>query len=174
MRVKHKDTKKEDLNMSMSLSHWQKEYYPNKKYLNYEFYDVPDIYDLFEINPKNGNLTYITSDFANSIFQKVRKNPIKFVSKEHDSKYLDEYLMLRNLNTQLSFKVFLNWIINLPTRIPTIKQVREIIINSTTSKLLGNLLFWIFVTVVGGILVLIIWTLYNKVLIGLWSKIFNP
>ena len=29
MRVKHKDSRKKDLNMSMSLSHWQKEYYPH-------------------------------------------------------------------------------------------------------------------------------------------------
>jgi hypothetical protein len=93
MRVKHKDAKKEHSSMSMSLSHWQKKYYPNKKYLNYEFYDVPDIFDLFEINETNGNLTYIISDFSNVIFPKVRENPTKFVYKEHDPKYLDEYLM---------------------------------------------------------------------------------
>lgn len=98
MKVKHKDSKKEYLNMSMSLSHWQKEYYPNKKYLNYKFYDVPDIYDLFEIDQKNGNLTYVTSDFSNSIFPKVRDNPTKFIYKEHDTKYLDEYLMPRKID----------------------------------------------------------------------------
>jgi|TARA_B110000240_G_C13302097_1_gene368932 hypothetical protein len=93
MKVKHKDTKKEHLNMSMTLSNWQKEYYPNKKYLNYEFYDVPDIFDLYEIDETNGKLTYITSDFAHVIFPKVRENSQKFVYKKHDPKYLDEYLM---------------------------------------------------------------------------------
>ncbi|MBK5191844.1 MAG: hypothetical protein JJE07_01305 [Flavobacteriaceae bacterium] len=98
MRVKHKDTKKEHLNMSMALSHWQKEYFPNKKYLNYEFYDVPDIFDLYEIDKTNGNLTYVTSDFASHIFPKVRENPKRLVYKEHDPKYLDEYLMPKKLD----------------------------------------------------------------------------
>lgn len=104
MKVKHKDSKKEHLKMSMALSHWQKEYYPNKKYLNYEFYDVPDIFDLYEINEINGNLTYVTSDFSGQIFPKVRANPKKFVYKEHDSKYLDKYLMPKNIDYKgLSF-----------------------------------------------------------------------
>lgn len=93
MRVKHKNSEKNNSNPSMSLSHWQKEYYPNKKYLNYEFYDVPDIFDLYKIDQTNGNLTYVMSDFAHSIFPKVRENPKEFVYKEHDPKYLDEYLM---------------------------------------------------------------------------------
>lgn len=64
MRVKHKNSEKNNSNTSMALSHWQKEYYPNKKYLNYEFYDVPDIFDLYEIDGTNGNLSYVTSEFA--------------------------------------------------------------------------------------------------------------
>ena len=88
MRVKHKNAEKNNSNPSMSLSHWQKEYYPNKKYLNYEFYDVKEIYDLYSIDQTNGNLTYITSDFAHA----------KFVYKEHDPKYLDEYLMPKKVD----------------------------------------------------------------------------
>tara|TARA_R110002096_G_scaffold387642_1_gene581850 strand:+ start:377 stop:847 length:471 start_codon:yes stop_codon:yes gene_type:complete len=98
MRVKHKNAEKNNSNPSMSLSHWQKEYYPNKKYLNYEFYDVKEIYDLYSIDQTNGNLTYITSDFAHAIFPKVRENPSKFVYKEHDPKYLDEYLMPKKVD----------------------------------------------------------------------------
>ena len=104
MRVKHKNAEKNNSNPSMALSHWQKEYYPNKKYLNYEFYDVPDIFDLYEIDQTNGKLTYMTSDFAHAIFPKVRENPKKFVYKEHDPKYLDEYLMPRKIDySGLSF-----------------------------------------------------------------------
>ena len=104
MRVKHKNAEKNNSNPSMALSHSQKEYYPNKKYLNYEFYDVPDIFDLYEIDQTNGKLTYMTSDFAHAIFPKVRENPKKFVYKEHDPKYLDEYLMPRKIDySGLSF-----------------------------------------------------------------------
>jgi len=98
MRVKHKDGQKSNSDPSMSLSYWQKEYYPNKKYLNYEFYDVKEIYDLYSIDQTNGNLTYVTSDFAHAIFPKVRENPTKFVYKEHDPKYLDEYLMPKRVD----------------------------------------------------------------------------
>lgn len=102
MRVKHKDAEKNNSNPSMSLSHWQKEYFPNKKYLNYEFYDVKEIYDLYSIDQTNGNLTYITSDFAYAIFPKVRENPNEFVYKEHDPKYLDEYLMPKRIDLENS------------------------------------------------------------------------
>jgi hypothetical protein len=98
MRVKHKDGQKSNSDPSMSLSHWQKHYYPNKKYLNYEFYDVKEIYDLYSIDQTNGNLTYVMSDFAHAIFPKVRENPTKFVYKEHDQKYLDEYLMPKRVD----------------------------------------------------------------------------
>ncbi|WP_299124526.1 nucleotide-binding protein [uncultured Tenacibaculum sp.] len=100
MRVKHKDGEKNNSNPSMTLSHWQKEYYPNKKYLNYEFYDVEEIYDLYSIDQSNGNLTYIMSDFAHTIFPKVRKNPSEFVYKEHDPKYLDKYLMPKRMDSE--------------------------------------------------------------------------
>ena len=104
MKVKHKDDKKGLGWTSMALSHWYKHYYPNKKYLNYEFYDVPEIFDLYEVDELTGNLTYIRSDFASQIFPKVRENPKKFVYKEHDPKYLDEYLMPRKIDySGLSF-----------------------------------------------------------------------
>jgi hypothetical protein len=104
MRVKHKDAVKNNSNISMPLSNWQKEYYPNRKYLNYDFYDVPDIFDLYKIDQTNGNLTYVMSDFAHSIFPKVRENPKEFVYRQHDPKYLDEYLMPRNISySGLSF-----------------------------------------------------------------------
>jgi hypothetical protein len=104
MRVKHKNAEKNNSNPSMALCAWYKDYYPNKKYLNYEFYEVLDIFDLYEIDQTNGNLTYVMSDFASLIFPKVRENPKKFVYKEHDPKYLDEYLMPRNISySGLSF-----------------------------------------------------------------------
>jgi len=155
MRVKHKDTKKEHLKMSMALSHWQKEYYPNKKYLNYEFYDVPDIFDLYEIDETNGKLTYVTSDFAHVIFPKVRENSQKFVYKEHDPKYLDEYLMPRNISySGLSFFGRIKKIWN---SIPKLKMIYESIINSTISKVTSNIVTGVII----GILILIIWALFG-------------
>ena len=104
MRIKHKDSKKEHIRTSIPLFTWHKEYYANKKYLNYEFYDVPEIFDLYEINEKNGETNYLMSDFANVIFPKVKENPKKFVYKTHDPKYLDEYLMPRKIDySNLSF-----------------------------------------------------------------------
>lgn len=98
MKVIHKNADKGNGYTSMTLSHWHKHYYPNKKYMNYKFYDVPEIYDLYEIDETTGNITYLRSDFASQIFPKVRKNPKKFVYKEHDTKYLDEYLMPRKID----------------------------------------------------------------------------
>lgn len=164
MRVKHKNSEKNNSNPSMSLSHWQKEYYPNKKYLNYEFYDVKEIYDLYSIDQTNGNLTYVTSDFAHAIFPKVRGNPTKFVYKEHDPKYLDEYLMPRNTNySDLSsfgrFKKILN-------NIPRLKTIYESITNSTISKLTSNIITGVII----GVLILIIWALYGTQIIDFLKR----
>ena len=164
MRVRHKNAEQNNSNISMALSHWQKEYYPNKKYLNYEFYDVKEIYDLYSIDQTNGNMTYITSDFAHAIFPKVRENPIKFVYKEHDSKYLDEYLMPRNIyHSGLSFfgRIKKVW-----KSIPKPKMIYERITNSTISKFTSN----IIKTVIGGLLILIIWTVYKTQMIELWNS----
>uniref|UniRef100_UPI0040472969 hypothetical protein n=1 Tax=Polaribacter sp. TaxID=1920175 RepID=UPI0040472969 len=155
MRVKHKNAEKNNSNPSMSLSHWQKEYYQNKKYLNYEFYDVKEIYDLYSIDQTNGNLTYVTSDFAHAIFPKVRENPTKFVYKEHDPKYLDEHLMPRNISySGLSFFERVRKIWN---NIPKLKTIYESIINSTISKVTSNIVTGVII----GILILIIWALFG-------------
>ncbi len=93
MKIKHKDVKEEHQEISISLSQWHKEYFPKKKYLNYEFYDVPEIFDLYEIDDTTGALTYIRSDFASQIFPRVRENPNKFIYKQHNPEYLNKYLM---------------------------------------------------------------------------------
>ena len=127
MRVKHKDARKEDLNMSMSLSHWQKEYLPNNKYLNYEFYDVPDIFDLFEIDERTGNTTYVKSGFNAEIIPFVRQNSKKYVFKPHDPKYLDEHLMPKKV-------IEPNYLQKGWYNLPSLKTSIEGIINSTISK----------------------------------------
>ena len=143
----------------MALCAWYKDYYPNKKYLNYEFYDVPDIFDLYEIDKTNGNLTYVTSDFASLIFPKVRENPTKFVYKKHDPKYLDEYLMPRNIsNSGLSFFERVKKILN---SIPKLKTIYESIINSPISKVTSNIITGVII----GILILIIWGLFGTQII---------
>lgn len=63
----------------MALFHWQKEYYPNKKYVNCKFYDVIVIVNLYESDKTNGTLTNLTSDFAIQIFPEIFENPTKFV-----------------------------------------------------------------------------------------------
>lgn len=148
----------------MSLSHWQKEYYPNKKYLNYEFYDVPDIFDLYKIDQTNGNLTYVTSEFAHAIFPKVRENPKEFVYKEHDQKYLDEYLMPRKID--YSGMSFFDRFKNILNNIPKLKTIYESIINSTISKVTSNIITGVII----GVLILIIWALYGTQIIDFLKK----
>jgi hypothetical protein len=167
MRVKHKNAEKNNSNTSMALSHWYKHYYPNKKYLNYEFYDVPEIYDLYEIDERTGNLTYLKSEFSAHVKQKIRSNPQKFVYKEHDQKYLDEYLMPRNISYYgLSFFGRVKKIWN---SIPKLKMIYERITNSTISKFTSN----IITTVIGGLLILIIWAVYKTQLIEFWNSYFG-
>lgn len=164
MRVKHKNAEKNNSNPSMALSHWQEEYYPNKKYLNYEFYDVKEIYDLYSIDQTNGKLTYLTSDFAHAIFPKVRENPTKFVYKEHDSKYLDEYLM--PIIISYSGLSFFDRVKKMWNNIPKPKTIYESIINSKISRVTSN----IITTVFGGLLILIIWAVYKTQLIEIWNS----
>ena len=167
MRVKHKNAEKNYSNPSMALCLWQKEYYPNQKYLNYEFYDVPDIFDLYEVDQTNGKLTYITSDFEYIVSSKTRKEPQKFVYKKHDQKYLDEYLMPKNISYyELSFFERLKKILN---NIPKLKTIYERITNSTISKFTSN----IIKTVIAGLLILIIWAVYKTQLIELWNSCFG-
>jgi hypothetical protein len=167
MRVKHKSAENNNSDASMPLFNWQKEYCTNKKYLNYEFYDVPEIFDLYEIDQTNGNLTYLTSDFANVIFPKVRENPTEFVYKEHNPKYLDEHLM--PVNISYSGLPFFSHIIKIWNSIPKPKiiSVRRMI--STISKFTSN----ITKVVVGGLLILIIWALYQEQLIIIWKSVFR-
>lgn len=159
MRVKHKDAEKNNSNPSMALSHWHKHYYPNKKYLNYDVYDVKEIYDLYEVDELTGNLTYIRSDFASQIFPKVRENPKRFVYKDHDPKYLDEYLMPRNkFNSDLSFfdrskKIWNN--------MPKLKVIYEKVINSSISKVTSNIVTGVII----GVMILIIWALFGAQII---------
>lgn len=164
MRVKHKNSEKNNSNPSMSLSHWQKEYHPKKKYMNYEFYDVPEIFYLFSIDQTNGNLTYIMSDFAHSIFPKVRENPKEFVYKKHDPKYLDEYLMPRNtIYSDLTFFGRFKKILN---NIPRLKTIYESITNSTISKVTSNIITGVII----GVLILIIWALYGTQIIDFLKR----
>lgn len=48
---------------------------------------------------------------------------------------------------------------------PKKKNINDIIIKSTTSKLLGKILFGLFITVIGGLILLIIWALFETELI---------
>ena len=154
MRVKHKDSRKEDVNMSMSLSHWHKEYLPNKKYLNYDFYDVPEIFDLYEIDQRSGSLTYVKSGFGSEIKPIVRQNPLEYVDKAHDQKYLDEYLMPRK-SYQSGF-LRKSWY-----SLPKLKTGIEKIINSTISREM-----WL---IVRGVLILltayILWAIFGDLIV---------
>ncbi len=99
MRVKHKNSEKGVGVTSMALCHWHEHYLPNKKYLNYEFYDVPDIFDLFEINKETGkDDIYIRTDFKSTLAHLVNENPFKYVLKEVDPNRLDEYLMPKKID----------------------------------------------------------------------------
>lgn len=53
------------------------------------------------------------------------------------------------------------------------KNIKEIIINSTTSKWLGKLLFGIFIAVIGGLILLIIWALFETELTEYFRTLKN-
>lgn len=53
------------------------------------------------------------------------------------------------------------------------KNIKDIIINSTTSKWLGKLLFGIFIAVIGGLILLIIWALFETELTEYFRTLKN-
>jgi hypothetical protein len=166
MRVKHKDTKKDRLDPYVSLEAWHKLYYPNDRYLNYEFYDVENIVDLYEIDQETGNTTFLKSEFENDAERIVKDNQKKYFYKTVSENKLDEYLMPKNISNQ-SFSSRLK---KLATSIPSLKDIRQYIINSTASKILGNFIFGLLVTIIGGIALLIIWKLYEIQLLSIFKQ----
>lgn len=53
------------------------------------------------------------------------------------------------------------------------KNIKDILINSTTSKWLGKLLFGIFIAVIGGLILLIIWALFETELTEYFRTLKN-
>jgi hypothetical protein len=166
MRVKHKYSEKNTSDPSVALEHWHENFYPNKKDLNYEFYDVPKIVDLYEIDLLNGEPIFLKSTFEYFAKQMIQGEPHKYIYKPLAENRLDDHLMPKNKLNQsflLRFK-------NLATNIPTLKDIRQYIINSTASKILGNFIFGLLVTIIGGVALLIIWKLYEIQLLKIFRQ----
>jgi len=93
MRIKHKDSEKHSSDPSVALEHWHNIYSENNKYLNYEFYDVPNIVDIYEIDKETGNTVFLKSSFEWFAKRMVEDNPQKIIYKPLAENRLDEYLM---------------------------------------------------------------------------------
>jgi hypothetical protein len=108
MRIKYKGAKNSIEDSTVNLSYWQSEYSKNDKYLDYEFYDVPEIVDLYKLNPETQRLEFNRCVFdheANHIINKDRRN---YSKKPHDKSRLNEYLMpvKKNQSSSRSFPLF--------------------------------------------------------------------
>lgn len=103
MRIKLKGQPKSVENTSVSLEHWHKEYSKNDKYLNYDFYDVPNIVELHEINKDIGKLHFVRCTFENTANHLINQNRNKYTNKPLSDGRLDEYLMPVKKNQAGSF-----------------------------------------------------------------------
>lgn len=141
MRVRHKDA---DANLitdpKMTIGHWQKEYLKNKKYLNYEFYDVQDIFDLYEVDKETGLSTYVKSDYKYALEYLVRKNDKKCFIKKHNSSNLNKYLMPTKSHFFKDRKIWYN--------LPKLKTTIESITNSTISKEVWIIIRGVFILLI--------------------------
>jgi hypothetical protein len=73
------------------------------------------------------------------------------------------HYMPYDYNPRWFFKII--WSLQTWYKRPKKKNINDIIIKSTTSKLLGKILFGLFITVIGGLILLIIWALFETELI---------
>ena len=113
------------------------------------------------------NRNYFNNTFR---YKKVDENTNDYIGIEH-SKRIIKHTETTSVNGKRFHYVpydyqprwFFKIIWNLQTwyKRPKKKNIKDIIINSTTSKWLGKLLFGLFITVVGGLILLIIWALFE-------------
>ncbi|UAM97802.1 hypothetical protein K8354_16150 [Polaribacter litorisediminis] len=169
MKIKHRET---NIEISLSFGDWISEYVRKDLYKDWEVLNLENVVKVIFLK-KDGKVskTLMSKGVAekhknqfngvNGISVKIEKG---IVSKEFYQEYLQTKILKRKDYSNLSF------IKKIKKSIPSIKKIKHKIINSTTSKWLGKLLFSIFVTVFGGIILLIIWRLYENELINLWNK----
>lgn len=168
MRVKHKNNEKNRQDPYTPLELWHKLYLPNDKYLNYEFYDVEKIVDLYEIDDETGNTSFLKSEFVNYADITVKENPKKYFYKPVAENRLDKYLMPKN-NLNQSFLLRFKYI---SYNLPKAKEIIQSITNSTISKWSFKALGIIISVVLLPIFSLIIWELYKVELIKYWKFMF--
>lgn len=164
MRIKHKHTGE---TIGGTYNYWKNKVLSNNIEMNYEILTKPNLVDVFEINHSNGKLKFIDTidrSFANNKYLKKEKatDIDKYTIKDADLSKFDEYYRLKN-QSELSFFERIKKIWN---SIPRPKTIYERITNSTISKFTSN----IITTVIGGLLILIIWTVYKTKLIELWNS----
>ena len=117
-------------------------------------------------------MRYLNRNYFNNTFRykKVDNNTNEYVDIVH-SKSIINHKTVTSVNNKsfhyVPYDYHPRWVFkriwNLQTwyKRPKKKNIKDIIINSTTSKWLGKLLFGLFITVVGGLILLIIWALFE-------------
>ena len=93
MRIKFKGAEKHQYDTSVTLKGWHDVYSKNDKYLDYEFYDVPKIVDLYKVNPETERLEFERCAFDGEASHMVNNGKRNYAKKPHDESRLDEYLM---------------------------------------------------------------------------------
>jgi hypothetical protein len=156
MRIKHIHG---DLEFELTFREWRTKYLNSDKYKNYEIVNLNNVVELHVVDEETGVMR-----FSQVIDKKEAENNVRQFSKTQyikplSYKYCDENLMSKkNDYSGLSFFTRLKKALN---SIPTLKDIKQKIINSTTSKLLGKFIFISLVTIISGLLILLIWKLYE-------------
>ena len=167
MRIKNKHTKQE---IGASYQYWKTKILDNNTEMNYEILRHPDLVDVYEINHSNGKLKVIdTIDRRIAVDKYLKKEKAtdidEYTIKDSDLSKFDEYYRLKNQSGLSFFERFKKiW-----NNIPKLKTIYERITNSTISKFTSN----IITTVIGGLLILIIWAVYKTKLIEFWNNYFG-
>ncbi|HAT64904.1 MAG TPA: hypothetical protein DCS66_09920 [Flavobacteriaceae bacterium] len=162
MTINHKNN---DFLIELSYAEWLKDYIKTGKYKNYNINSTSGIVELHKLNDITGKFEFnmLVDDHIGNEF--VSREPVIFKVEPLSGIYTNENLIKRKsyINIQRKKGRYLLQII------PKIKAIKHSITTSTTSKWLGNFIFWVLVTVVGGICVLLIWSLFEGKIVSLFK-----
>jgi hypothetical protein len=93
MKIVLKGQSKEGRTVSVPLEVWHNEYRENDKYLHYDFFDVPEIVDLYKVNPETGIPEFERCTFEYTADTIINSDFRNYVKKPHDKSRLDQFLM---------------------------------------------------------------------------------
>lgn len=131
---------------TVSYKEWKDNYIDKATYKDYE---IIDYFGLVEIHRllKDGSTRFTFMRKSDAIKQK-NQFLNEFEIRELTFNGYDKWLVKEeNYQSKSRFKHITSFI----TNIPTIKDIKQIIVNSTASKILGNFIFYLLITVIGGL-----------------------